>query len=77
MDGKEHIVFSEWSLANGSKLKRRDFQFVDLAEFQKGNMTSMFRVEEVSDTGEIVFSPKPIKEFPLKHYLKLDYEDAK
>ena len=75
--GKEYIIFSEWSLINSSMAKRRDFQFVDLAEFEKGKMISLFRIEEISDIGEIVFSPKPIKEFPLMHFLKLDYEDAK
>lgn len=70
-DKKEPIVFSEWSLVNGSKIKRRDFQFVDLAEFEKKGMTSMFRVEEVSDTGELVFSPKPVKEYPVTHFLEI------
>lgn len=76
-DGKEYIIFSEWSLVNGSKIKRRDFQFADLAQFEKGGMQSLFRIEEVSDTGESVFSPMPVKEFPLVHYLNLDYADTK
>jgi len=75
--GKEYIIFSEWSLVNGSKIKRRDFQFADLALFEKAGMQSLFRVEEVSDTGEAVFSPMPVKEFPLVHYLNIDYADTK
>jgi hypothetical protein len=75
-DGKEHIVFSEWSLVNGSKVKRRDFEYRELADFDPKKPT-LFSIREVSDTGEAVFSPMPIKEFPLMHYLKLDYEDAK
>lgn len=75
-DGKEHIVFSEWSLANGSSIKRRDFEYRELADFDPKKPT-LFSLREVSDTGETVFSPMPVKEFPLKHYLKLDYEDAK
>jgi len=75
-DGKEYIVFSEWSLANGSSIKRRDFEYRELADFNPKTPT-LFSLHEVSDTGETVFSPMPIKEFPLKHYLKLDYEDAK
>jgi len=74
--GKEHIVFSEWSLANGSSIKRRDFEYRELADFDPKKPT-LFSLREVSDTGETVFSPMPVKEFPLKHYLKLDYEDAK
>lgn len=76
-DGKEYIIFSEWSLVNGSKIKRRDFQFADLAQFEKNGMRSIFSIEEVSDTGESVFSPMPVKDFPLVHYLNLDYADTK
>jgi hypothetical protein len=75
-DGKNHIVFSEWSLANGSSIKRRDFEYRELADFDPKKPT-LFSLREVSDTGEIVFSPMPVKEFPLKHYLKLDYEGTK
>jgi hypothetical protein len=74
-DGMEYIIFSEWSLVNGSKIKRRDFEYRELADFDPKRPT-LFSLREVSDTGETVFSPMPIKEFPLKHYLKLDYEDA-
>ncbi len=75
-DGKEYIIFSEWSLVNSSMIKRRDYQFIDLAEFDQ-RQPSLFSLREVSDTGEMVFSPMPIKEFPLVHYLSLTYEDAK
>lgn len=76
-DNKEHIVFSEWSLANGSSIKRRDFRFQALSSFYEPGTLPLDSIKEVSDTGEEFFSPRPIKEFPLKHYLKLDYEDAK
>ena len=75
-DGKEYIIFSEWSLLNGGMIKRRDFQFIDLAEFNS-KTPSLWSITEKSDTGETVFSPRPIKEFPLVHYLSLNYEDAK
>ena len=75
-DGKEYIIFSEWSLVNGSKVKRRDFQYAELADFDPKKPT-LFSLREVSDTGETVFSPMPVKEFPLVHYLSLNYEDAK
>lgn len=75
-EGKENIIFSEWSLVNGVMIKRRDFEFRELADFDPKRPT-LFSLQEVSDTGETVFSPMPIKEFPLMHYLKLDYEDAK
>lgn len=75
-DDKKYIVFSEWSFTNGSSIKRRDFEYRELADFDPKKPT-LFSVRELSDTGETVFSPMPVKEFPLKHYLKLDYEDAK
>lgn len=76
VDNKEHIIFSEWSLVNSKMIKRRDFQFIDLAEFNP-KTPSLWSITEKSDTGETVFSPMPLKEFPLMHYLKLDYEDTK
>ncbi|OGF62207.1 restriction endonuclease subunit M [Candidatus Giovannonibacteria bacterium RIFCSPLOWO2_01_FULL_44_40] len=75
-DGKEYIIFSEWSLVNGGMIKRRDFQYAELADFDPKKPT-LFSLREVSDTGETVFSPMPVKEFPLVHYLSLNYEDAK
>lgn len=76
VDNKEHIIFSEWSFVNSKMIKRRDFQFIDLAEFNP-KTPSLWSITEKSDTGEMVFSPMPVKEFPLMHYLKLDYEDTK
>ncbi len=75
-NGKEYIIFSEWSLVNGGMIKRRDFQYAELADFDPKKPT-LFSLREVSDTGEMVFSPKPVKEFPLVHYLLLNYEDTK
>ena len=74
--GRDYIVFSEWSLVSSGMVKRRDFQFAELADFDPQKPT-LFSLREVSDTGEAVFSPMPIKEFPLVHYLKLNYEDTK
>jgi hypothetical protein len=68
---KEHIIFSEWSLINGGMIKRRDFRFAELAEFDPKRPT-LFSIKEVSDAGESVFSPMPVKEFPLVHYLSLN-----
>jgi hypothetical protein len=76
-NGKEYIVFSEWSLVNGSLIKRRDFKFSTLTEAFDPNKLPLDTVKDISDTGEEFFSPKPIQEFSLKHYLKLDYEDTK
>ena len=57
-------------------IKRRDFQYAELADFDPSRPT-LFSLREVSDTGETIFSPMPVKKFPLIHYLSLDYENEK
>ena len=71
VNSKDYITFSEWSLAKGGMVKRRDFRFAELADFNPHTPT-LFSKKEISDTGESVFSPMPIKEFPLTHYLSLN-----
>ena len=68
----EPIVFSEWSAVNGSMIKRRDFTLNNLleAEAMKSD-NDLF--EEFYNT-DPAFLPKPIKDYPLTHFLKLgDY----
>lgn len=65
-DPSQPIVFSEWSLFNGSMVKRRDFQFQELLSFAEMKDQPLF-----SDLGEEVFCPEPVKDYPLTHYLKL------
>lgn len=60
------IVFSEWSPVNGSMLKRRDFTFGELLDQAEMREMPLF-----SDLGEDVFIPKPVKEYPLTHFLKV------
>jgi len=66
-DNPKPIVFSEWSLVNGSMLKRRDFTFHGLLEHAAMKELPLF-----SDLGEDVFIPTPEKEFPLTHFLEVD-----
>lgn len=65
---KESIIFSEWSAINGSLMKRRDYVFKFLVE--QSHQFSMF-----SDDGNPTAIDEPIKEFPLKHFLKLAEND--
>jgi hypothetical protein len=62
------IVFSEWAFVMGSKIKRRDFVFEELIP---QNSQSLFESHEISDEGKPVFIPRPIKEYPLTHFLNL------
>jgi len=65
-DPPQPIVFSEWSLVNGSMVKRRDFEFHELLSFAGMKGEPLF-----SDLGEEAFFPEPVKDHPLTHYLKL------
>lgn len=69
------IIFSEWTLAMGSKVKRRDYSFEELIPKEQKDL-SMFDISEVSDLGTPVFLPKPIREYPLTHVLHLAYENT-
>jgi hypothetical protein len=60
------IIFSEWSSFNGSMLKRRDFTLHELLENAPFEGETLF-----SDLHEEVFIPKPIREYPIVHYLKV------
>lgn len=66
--GKEDpIVFSEWSAVNGSMIKRRDYSLAHLLAYQPMDGHNLF-----SDLGDQAFIPKPVREFPLMHFLRLD-----
>ena len=65
-DNPKPIVFSEWSLVNGSMLKRRDFTFHGLLAHEAIKAMPLF-----SDLGEDVFIPTPEKEYPPTHFLKV------
>ena len=67
-DNGNPIVFSEWSLI-GSKMKRRDYTLANLLETQSYYDLPLF--EDVED----VKVPKPVKEFDLIHYRRVQ-EDA-
>jgi len=60
------IVFSEWNAVNGSMIKRMDYTMANLLESQPIDGLNLF-----SDLGDQAFLPKPVKEFPLVHCLKL------
>lgn len=58
------IVFSEWSLVNGSMLKRRDFRLSFLLE--KYHQTVLF-----SDEGNVADLNKSVKEYPPVHFMEI------
>jgi hypothetical protein len=62
----EFIVFSEWSMVDLDFIKRRDFTFRDIMAYKPIDGPNLF-----SDLGDNAFIPTPVKDYPLKHYLKL------
>jgi hypothetical protein len=69
----EPIVFSKWSLARGSMMKRHDYVFSELMP-KDVNDQNLFDESRISDLGIPGFIPTAIKEFPLVHFLTLSYE---
>ena len=60
------VRWHEWSLVNGSMMKRRDFTFHGLLAHEAIKEMPLF-----SDLGEDVFIPTPEKEYPPTHFLKV------
>ncbi|MDB4044444.1 hypothetical protein N9470_03065 [Emcibacteraceae bacterium] len=63
---REPITFAEWSPVSGSMIKRRDYTLAHLLAYQPMEGDNLF-----SDLGDKAFIPKPIKEYPLTHFLEL------
>ena len=63
-DNPRPIVFAEWSPVNGSMLKRRDFMMSFLVK--KYHQMLLF-----SDEGNLADINKPVKEYPLTHFLEV------
>ncbi|WP_200883576.1 SAM-dependent DNA methyltransferase [Chelonobacter oris] len=60
------IIFSEWSLVGVNSLKRRDFVYDNLVQ-----RTESHTVRRAPDSIDDVFIPKPIKDYPLIHFLEV------
>lgn len=70
VDGKNPIIFSEWSAVNSNLIKRRDFTLAELLKNEPYEDNSLF-----SDIFDEVFIPQPIKEYDLVHYLEVNKYD--
>lgn len=70
VNSDDPIVFSEWSAVNGSMIKRRDFTLANLLKAEAARAPdTLFSGNNESDPE---FLPKPVKDFPLTHFLKLN-----
>ena len=65
-DETKPIVFSEWSIAKDNLLKRRDYTLANLLENALPEPGTIF-----ATLGEKAFIPRPIKDYPLIHFLKV------
>jgi hypothetical protein len=65
-DNPKPILFPEWSLVNGSLLKRRDFAFHELI-----GRGSIRELPLFSDLGEEAFIPEPVQEYPPVYFLEV------
>ena len=63
---RKPIVFSEWSMVTNNKIKRRDFTFHELLKHAENTLSAIS-----SDSGDNVFIPEPIREYPLNHFLRI------
>ena len=63
------ITFSQWSFVDKNMVKRHDYTFHGLLDHAAVADTPLF-----SDLGDDVFIPKPEKEYPKRHFLKLSDE---
>ena len=66
------IIFSEWSAVSGSLIKRRDFTFANLLESEASKepkVPDLFNSASYKTDPD--FIPRPVKDFPLTHFLKL------
>lgn len=69
------IVFPEWSLVMGSKVKRRDFTFSALLNVSVQEPTLDMAMDELDEDqlGKVI--PKPIKEYSMKNFTEvIQYE---
>lgn len=82
-DDGEPIIFSEWSLVSGDKIKRRDFRLDVLLKENDDNSNYSMNFSLFEDdadnyeywekdpiTNEVI--PKPVKEFPLTDYRRIN-----
>lgn len=82
--GLDEIIFTEWSMI-GNSFKRREFRFdtlhldgTDADEEILNQSDDLFADEDsvshdvlMNDSGQEIMKPRPVREYPLTHYLKL------
>ena len=65
-ENPQPIIFSEWALATGNLMKRRDFTFEELLARAENKELALF-----AEGNREAFIPMPVREFPLVHFLRV------
>ncbi len=68
-DDPQPIVFAEWSMFDKVLVKRRDFAYHSI--IQNESLTELDLFSYISDQGEEVYIPEPVKEYPPMHFMEL------
>lgn len=72
-DDPQPIIFAEWSPINGSMIKRRDFSYQSI--IQNESLTDLEVFSLISDSGEQVYIPTPVKDYAPVHFLRLGIDE--
>ncbi|MFT4644706.1 MAG: hypothetical protein ACI8ZX_001112 [Planctomycetota bacterium] len=72
IDDDKPIVFSEWSFVTSSMITRREFEYAELTPSENNNL---FNEKKNNDLGKPSFIPKPVKDYPTTHFLKIANND--
>lgn len=67
----EPIIFAEWSFVVGAKVKRRDFRLDQMLEGHTHSEYLFTPLDWEYDEETRAFIPKPIKEYPLTDYRRV------
>jgi len=68
------IIFSEWSFVSGNLIKRRDFRLDEMLEGHAQQAT-LFMADWEYDEEIKAYIPKPIREYPLTDYRRVQEHD--
>lgn len=64
------IIFAEWNLVTGNRIKRRDYALNDLLSGHE-KQRNLFQIGWKYDSEADALIPLPVREFPLTDYLEL------
>ncbi len=73
-DDGDPIVFAQWDLIHGSKIKRKDYRLDSLMKADR-DQPDLFENQFSYDEESMAWIPAPIREYPLMNYWEVQYAD--